>query len=598
MAAMLVAALYSLSIRYKVEASNKAVGIMMDGQSVSDLAAASGQDLMSLLADLKGNGLTGIALTEETVGEMIEEGQVTLSPKASYGATIHGNPGALARIAQGIARRGGMGSAPGEIRLGTIDYTGDVRALRSTSAGINPGDAADVRDAGLVLIARHSNVIGAGPAYIHDLLKESKALGATAYLASGEQVLGQRDSLEDTSSSLESIGMLYLTPEFAKIAGDARLTALIPHQTIRLHSMQQAEIDKATPASIIDRFRLAYRERNIRWLLVRPVTFGGPDPVLATKRFLESLKQGLVHEGGTVRTPHPFANPEIPKTLFVLIGLFAIPFLFFAARSVITGDKWKWPLLAASVVAGAASFSDSLRPLSALAIGIAGPVVAYGLWLQKSDKKSNFVLDLLLISGISLASGLAVAGLLNGLPYYIQVKQALGVKAILMLPIVLIGWMLLNKATSFKEISKTAIEWGAALIGLLIVGAMGFLIVRSGNDSPSAVSDSELKIRALLDQFLYTRPRTKDFLIGHPALVLGLLLFQRAKAMPSLMSWAVIALAIGAIGQSDIVDTMCHVHTPLDIGIARVVIGLVLGGIIGFLLWLPVRVWINRHEGK
>jgi hypothetical protein len=135
------------------------------------------------------------------------------------------------------------------------------------------------------------------------------------------------------------------------------------------------------------------------------------------------------------------------------------------------------------------------------------------------------------------------------------------------------------------------------LAGLALIGALAFLIVRSGNDAPSAVSDSELKLRSLLDQVFYTRPRTKEFLIGHPALFLGLALNRRAVDGTALKAWATVLLAIGVVGQSDIVDTMCHTHTPLDIGLARIALGLIVGGIIGSLLWVPLRAWANRLEG-
>ena len=42
-------------------------------------------------------------------------------------------------------------------------------------------------------------------------------------------------------------------------------------------------------------------------------------------------------------------------------------------------------------------------------------------------------------------------------------------------------------------------------------------------------------------------------------------------------------LAIG-IGLGDLIDTFSHLHTPLFIGIERVINGAVLGGLIGLLL--------------
>lgn len=48
------------------------------------------------------------------------------------------------------------------------------------------------------------------------------------------------------------------------------------------------------------------------------------------------------------------------------------------------------------------------------------------------------------------------------------------------------------------------------------------------------------------------------------------------------------------IGQSDIVDTLCHTHTPLDIGLARIVIGLIVGGIIGWAVWMVLNRFLPK----
>ncbi len=136
--------------------------------------------------------------------------------------------------------------------------------------------------------------------------------------------------------------------------------------------------------------------------------------------------------------------------------------------------------------------------------------------------------------------------------------------------------------------------WGKALLGLLVVLGLVFMIERTGNDNPAAVSDTELKLRAFLDAILFVRPRTKEFLIGHPALIVGIgMLIKMRKGDPrfqDLAGWITLCLMLGAIGQTSIVNTMCHIHTPLTISLARIGVGLVAGGIIGGVAWwLVVR---------
>lgn len=596
-----VVSLVSLAYRYKEEASNKAVGILMEGQALHDLAAASNTSFKEVLVNLRLRGLTGIALTEDSVSDLVDRGELTLAPHpagdTSGAVEFTGQADALARLAGAIGRRGGMGTDPKKSSLSKIVFDGDTRALKTLSAGIDPGDAADARSIGLVIVARHANVLGAGPAYIREILEDSKSLGATAYLPAGEQVLGQREAVEDTASILADLPMDYLTPEFAKLGGDAKLSALIPERTLRLHSMQQAEIDKSTPTGVVDRYSKAYRERNVRWMLVRPLSQGGPDPLASAGKFLSDLRSAVAQEGGAVKPPRPFNDPGVPRVVFLLIGLSCAPWLFWTGTNFVSDKRIQWVGLFAVLALGVGCWSESIRPYAALIFGVFAPVAAYLLWLRGA-KPRPVVFDYLAISSVSLVGGLAVAGLLNGLPYLLEVKQALGVKAILLTPIVLVGWLFLNELTSPKELSGQSIKWGPLLTGLILLGAVLFLIVRSGNDAPSAVSESEIKVRALLDKVFYTRPRTKEILVGHPAFLIGLLLWQRAKASASLKPAAAIALVIGAIGQSDIVDTLCHTHTPLDIGLARVLIGLVVGGMIGLIVWLLGKRFLPRVEGQ
>ena len=585
--------LVSLAFRFKVEASNRAVGILIESQTVHDIASAVNKPYGEVLAALASHGLTGVALSEENVSDLVDRGEVNLGPHVSGGIGISGRIQSMARIAMAIARRGGMGSNPGNSDNGTIVFNGDTRSLKSLSVGLDPQEAAEVKKNGLVIVARHGNVIGAGPTYIRETLEASKELGATAYLPSGDQVLGQRTSIEDTALALTDLGMEYLTPEFAKLGGDAKLSSKIPERTLRVHSMQQAEIDKSSPGAVVERYTKAFRERNVRWLLVRPLSLGGQDPMAQTQTFFDDLRASVVKEGGAVKPPRPFKDPEVPRLVFLLIGLVAAPWLFWTGTTIVTQRTVQIVGLVVSVLLGASCWIEAARPYAALAFGVFAPVAAYQIFFRRAET-SKVLASYVLVSAISLVGGLTVAGLLNGLPYLLEVKQALGVKAILMVPIVFAGWIAVNAVTTPKKVASTPINWGPLLAGLVLLAAVAFLVVRSGNDAPSAVSESEIKFRAILDKVFYTRPRTKEILIGHPAFLIGLFLWKRAKAQPQFNSWAAIALAIGMIGQSDIVDTLCHTHTPLDIGLARIVIGLIVGGIIGWAVWMVLNRFLPK----
>ena len=125
------------------------------------------------------------------------------------------------------------------------------------------------------------------------------------------------------------------------------------------------------------------------------------------------------------------------------------------------------------------------------------------------------------------------------------------------------------------------------------MAALGIMIARTGNDGGVGASDGELLFRSALEQFLYVRPRTKEFLLGHPALWIALGMYFRyvvpnpattEKAM-RMRNWTILAFALGAVGQTDIVNTLCHLHIPVLLSVERVTLGIVLGCIVGSVLW-------------
>jgi hypothetical protein len=130
----------------------------------------------------------------------------------------------------------------------------------------------------------------------------------------------------------------------------------------------------------------------------------------------------------------------------------------------------------------------------------------------------------------------------------------------------------------WREWLTRPIVWGQALLALVILGAVGLMLIRTGNEAPGAVPDWELRLRALLESVMQVRPRTKEFLIGHPALVVGaaMLLTGRTRFLPLMMFLA-------TIGQASIVNTFCHLHSPLLVSLQRTGWGILLGVGLGLL---------------
>ncbi len=596
---------YSIFLRHQVEAKNKAVTIAAEFETVEALAAGDGSAIDRALTNLKAQGVGAVVLSEETVSEILSEGYATISGNeiTLRQSRVISSDKALESLANRVIR--GLknrfpgakiveGQESGQMAI-RIDYA-SPSLIRQTAIGINPSVAQLVSQSGLNIICRMSNPSGVSNAYVAETIKWAKELGARVFLPQGDQVLGRRDAIPTLIESMRANGMLYATPEFTKIGGDANVVSGAPDLVIRLHSAQTAELDKLPLSEAIDRYAKAARERNMRVLLVRPISLASEEPLQSFADFVKKINGEIRKEGGDMGEARPFEDSNVPSILVLLIALSATPIAYFILRTMVAATTIQ---IAATILFGllcVASISTSGRSFSALGIAIIYPIAAFLVLDARNGK--NLLAEFLIVCGISLVGGLAVAGMLNGLPYFIKAQEFRGIKLAVFAPIVIGGWYFAARFVNLKEALRNPITWGAAFLTLLGLFALMFMNARTGNDSPASVSDLELKFRSVLDALLYVRPRTKSFLIGHPFLIvgIGLLLSHRNNSFPKLIPAMILCLTIGIVGQTDLVNTLCHLHTPVALSLLRNIVGLVPGCIIGMVIWFFVRRSLLKTE--
>ncbi|MFC4777840.1 DUF5693 family protein [Paenibacillus sp. GCM10023252] len=207
------------------------------------------------------------------------------------------------------------------------------------------------------------------------------------------------------------------------------------------------------------------------------------------------------------------------------------------------------------------------------------------------------VMLFIMTSLISLVGVPFVFGLLNNVTYSLVLEQFRGVSLLHLAPIGLVAlYVFLYTGQSVignvRKILRTPITVMWVVLGVVLAAAGVYYLSRTGNEGQA--SSIELLFRNWLESTFGVRPRTKEFLLSHPLLLLGIFLSLRYRA-----AWVLIIA--GSIGQLSMVDTFAHIHTPLYISIIRVFLGLGLGVLFGVILigvWQVVEGAWKRWAGK
>ena len=200
----------------------------------------------------------------------------------------------------------------------------------------------------------------------------------------------------------------------------------------------------------------------------------------------------------------------------------------------------------------------------------------------------------LLVTGVTALTGAAyLSGALSDVSYFLEFEIFRGIKLTFILPLILVAVAFLQRfnivdevrknvpaTRQIKELLDKSISVKMFLALMVVLGAFVVLIARSGHTSGMPVSGLEIKIRALLEQMFYARPRTKEIFFGHPAFMLAIAAFL--KKFPKMICFVLIMAA--TIGQSSMVETFAHMRTPIFMSFMRGLDGLIPGALIGALL--------------
>lgn len=263
---------------------------------------------------------------------------------------------------------------------------------------------------------------------------------------------------------------------------------------------------------------------------------------------------------------------NIKKIIYILAML--SPFIIFLSRNI--AEKG-FSFLASIIFSGLGIYYLTIKANEVFNnnkdLGIGGII-----------KKST--ITLLVVSIFSITGALFVTSVLSNTRYMLEMDIFRGVKLSQLIPFVIfiLAYFMkfLNKENR-KNAMKTIVNIAKQEIKvyyvaiLALIAVVGYIYIsRTGHETSVQPSEIEMIFRNFMENILIARPRSKEFLIAFPAIFSAI--FAANKKLPLV---TFIFLLASVIATSDIINTFCHIRTPIYLSLIRTIISIGFGIVLG-----------------
>lgn len=335
-------------------------------------------------------------------------------------------------------------------------------------------------------------------------------------------------------------------------------------------------------------------ERGLRLVLLRPFTDKSGTAVLDPAVYagaLSGLKARVEARG--ISFGEGVSCMETKPLRPILLwgsGLLTAALWIFLITRFRKLEKWTLALcVAAVIVLGCGCFllpgltQKGLALLCTVGFSCTG---VYGMWriTARLKQRQNAAVGVYLVGvcalcGWSILGGLCVSALMADRRYLMGFTMFSGVNFSQMVPLalcaVLYGILVIRKLREQRLTMRSLLP--ILVVVLLGAVAAGVMMLRSGD--VARISGIETAVRTALEQHLYARPRTKEFLIAVP--IAALLVTGVGRKYP-------VAAFVGAMGAGlemvSVANTFCHAVTPVRVSVIRTLLGAGIGFVLGVCL--------------
>ena len=474
---------------------------------------------------------------------------------------------------------------------------------------------------------------------------ERYGIEPTYIIAGGEAVIGFDDEDEFALSYIKNngitLGLIETNVQRENIlqSGVDAITAATDYNAVRVFSVwdyiqyRYAYYGYEGAEEVENTLFRAIVERNIRVIYFKPVkqtdnSFAYITDVEVYRDLFSGLNDRLAAHGISLGRASVMDNYQIPSLVMLVLGLGAgiggalLPSAFLPMKK-----KWTYLLVGAAVVCVCGAWvvlPNLFRLLASFASAVVFACLAAVFFLRAAKRSGQrlpenaplrkilprCVLVLLGAALISLAGAMMTAAPLSSTDFMLELGIFRGVKAAQLLPLAFFcllfisyyGFFQKDRPSDTLELGDivTALRWNIPVWCLLLLAVVGlagyYYLARTGHESDVSVSTLEIMMRNDLENLLLARPRTKEFLVAFPGIMLAV--YCAVRRLPFFT--ALFGLA-GTIGLTSICNTFMHIHTPLYLGFIRTGYSLLFGIVIGCVMILCFDLlykWYNGHLKK
>jgi len=500
--------------------------------------------------------------------------------------------------------------------------------LMYVSLGLMPEKVRTVQDLGMEIIPRTLCYNGRNDTqYAQAVVDGYEKYGITpSYLiAGGEAVIGYDDAssfaLDYIRDNGITIGLIETNVQRENImqSGIEDIAKATDYNTVRVFSVwdyiqyRYAYYGYTGAEEIENTLYRAIVERNIRIIYFKPIKqtdnhYAYITDAAVYRDMFDSLNRRLAAHGISQGRASVLDNVQVPPLALLAIGLGAgLGGALLPATCLPIKRRWTLVLAGTAAVCVAAAWvvmPNTFRLVASFASAVVFACLAAAFFLRAAKQagealpagaKLRRILPraaLILIGAvlISLAGAMMTAAPLSSTSFMLELGIFRGVKLAQLAPLAFFCLLYASYYGLFEKERETntlrlrdiaaALRWTIPVWALLLAAAVAlvgyYYLARTGHETDVTVSTLEILMRNDLENLLLARPRTKEFLLAFPSIMLAV--YCAVRRLPF---WTALFGLAGTIGLTSVCNTFMHIRTPLYLGFARTAYSVALGLVLG-----------------